>query len=174
LESIKRLLHLTSRRFDVRCTFMISDPPNGREDREDERRRLAERLLPELVKRLIEAGVGRLAEGPENLRHFVGELRLPKEIGNYLLSQIDETKNGLYRVVAKEIRDFLENTSVADEFSSALSKLSLEIKTEIRFVPNDAAEHGAPTKPQVVRTEVAVSTGRAQGDEEPRPRKRGR
>ena len=112
--------------------------------------------------------------------HFINEkanehvYKAYEEIGNYLLSQIDETKNGLYRVVAKEIRDFLENTNVADELSSALSKLSLEIKTEIRFVPNDAAGHGASTKPEVVRTDVAVGAARAEGNDEPRPRKRAR
>ncbi len=132
---------------------MASDPP----DRDEaERHRLAERLLPELIKRFIEAGVGKIAEGPENLRHFVHELRLPKEIGNYLLAQIDETKNGLYRVVAKEIRDFLEHTNIAEELGHVLSRMSLEIKTEIRFTPIDAPDRVMP-KPDVVKVEVALS-----------------
>ena len=58
---------------------------------------------------------------------------------HYLYPQIDDTKNGLYRVVAKEIRDVLEQTQFADELTKVLTKLSFEIKTEIRFIPNDAA-----------------------------------
>ncbi len=109
-------------------------------DREAVRRRFAERLLPELLKRIVDAGVVKLSEQPENLRHFVQELKVPKEMANYLFAQIDETKNGLYRVVAGEIRDFLEHTNIADEVTRALTKLSFEIKTEIRFIPNDSSE----------------------------------
>ncbi|APR76532.1 Hypothetical protein A7982_01879 [Minicystis rosea] len=87
----------------------------------------------------MESGASRLAEGPENLRHLVQELKLPKEVLHYLYHQIDDTKNGLYRVVAKEIRDVLEQTQFADEITKVLTKLSFEIKTEIRFIPNDAA-----------------------------------
>ncbi len=87
----------------------------------------------------MESGATRLAEGPESLRHFVQDMKLPKEVLHYLYTQIDDTKNGLYRVVAKEIRDVLEHTKFADELTAALTKLSFEIKTEIRFIPNDTA-----------------------------------
>jgi|APMed6443717190_1056831.scaffolds.fasta_scaffold02171_2 hypothetical protein len=130
------------------------EDPLDDSDREAVRRRFAERLLPELIKRVVDAGVVKLSEQPENLRHFVQELRVPKEMGNYLLAQIDETKNGLYRVVAGEIRDFLEHTNVADELTRALTKLSFEIKTEIRFVPNDSSERLFP-KPEV-QSEVTM------------------
>lgn len=113
------------------------------EKNEGDRKRIFERAFPEILKRVVEraveSGATRLAEGPEGLRHFVQELKLPKEVLHYLYTQIDETKNGLYRVVAKEIRDVLEHTKFADELTSALTKLSFEIKTEIRFIPNDTA-----------------------------------
>ena len=128
--------------------LLDEDEPLDDEEREAVRRRFAERLFPELIKRVVDAGVGKLSEQPENLRHFVQELKVPKEIANYLFVQIDETKNGLYRVVAGEIRDFLEHTNVADEVTKALTKLSFEIRTEIRFVPNDSAERMFP-KPDV-------------------------
>lgn len=123
------------------------DDPEGDKpdaDRGDqERKRLFERAIPEILKRAVEraveSGASRLAEGPENLRNLVGEVKLPKEVLHYLYQQIDDTKNGLYRVVAKEIRDVLEQTQFADEITKVLTKLSFEIKTEIRFVPNDAA-----------------------------------
>jgi len=131
------------------------DLPEQTGERDAERRKFVERLLPELIKRVVEAGVVKIAEGPENLRHFMQEMRLPKEIANYLFAQIDETKNGLYRVVAKEIRDFLEHTNLAEEITNALTKLSFEIKTEIRFVPNDAPSRLFP-KPEV-KSEVAIT-----------------
>ena len=110
-------------------------PPADGDDRpeEKERRRL-ERLLPELIKRLVEAGYEKISEGPENVREFVREMKLPKEVLALLLAQIDETKNGLYRVVAKEIRDFLEHTNFSEEMAKVLTMLSFEIKTEVRFI----------------------------------------
>ena len=80
-------------------------PPEG-DDRDREQRRL-ERLIPEILRRVLEVGYEKLSEGPENVRNLVADLKLPKEALGVLLSQLDETKNGLYRAVAKEVRDFL-------------------------------------------------------------------
>lgn len=123
-----------------------STPPTPPEPErsEGDKKRLFERAIPEILKRVVEraveSGANRLVEGPENLRHFLHEAKLPKEVLHYLYTQIDDTKNGLYRVVAKEIRDVLEHTKFADELTAALTKLSFEIKTEIRFIPNDTAK----------------------------------
>ena len=122
---------------------MQSEPPaNDGEQREWDRRRL-ERVLPELIKRVLDVGYGKITEGPENVRNFVSELKLPKEALNLLVSQIEETKNGLYRAVAREIRDFLENTDLSDEMSKVLSSVALEIRTEVRFRPNPSGKHPA-------------------------------
>ena len=115
-------------------------------DAEDsERKRLFERTIPELVKRAVEraveTGVEKLAEGPENLRNLVGDMKLPKDVVQYLYGQIDETKKGVYRVVAKEIRDVLEHTNISDEMADVLTKLSFEVNTTIRFVPNEAKQN---------------------------------
>ena len=121
-------------------------PPGG----DSERRKLYERAVPEMIKRIVERAVesgveklNEIGERPETLRGFIGDLRLPKEVLADVYAQIDDTKNGLYRVVAKEIRDVLEQTAIADEIAKVLTKLSFEIKTEIRFVPNDRADDGA-------------------------------
>lgn len=98
------------------------------------------RILPELVRRIVEAGLDRLAEGPENVRQRFGDLKLPKEALTALLAQLDESKAGLYRALSKELRDFLESTNFTEEFVRALTMLSFEIKTEIRLVPNDTGK----------------------------------
>lgn len=150
-------------------------PPPGPGHQDPERKRLFERAVPEIVKRVIERAVEsgvekltELSEKPESLRNFVGDLRLPKEVLSDIYSQIDDTKTGLYRVVAKEIRDVLEHTAIADEIAKVLTKLSFEIKTEIRFVPNDRSaeregaedeatnkDEGGGVRPKVT-TEVTV------------------
>jgi len=57
---------------------------------------------------------------------------------NYVFTAIDDTKNGMMRVVGREVRDFLQATDLSKELQKALTSLSFEIKTEIRFIPNDA------------------------------------
>jgi len=74
------------------------------------------------------------------------EAKLPREIAGAVLGQIDETKNDVLRLVAREVRDFLEATDLAGEIKNALTSLSFEVRTEVRFIPNDA---GTGVKPDV-------------------------
>ena len=116
------------------------------------------------LERAIEIGVDRAQDAPESLKHFVGEMKLPKEIVGYILQQVDETKNGLFRVVANEIRDFLEHTNISGEMKKMLTTVQFEINTTVRFSPNDGSSPatdgepaGAPGKPKAeVKTQVHV------------------
>jgi hypothetical protein len=124
-----------------------SEPPSGpeRDEAEFDRGRL-ERVIPELVRRILEAGLEKISEGPESVRRAMGDLRLPRDVLHAMLSQLDETKSGLYRVVAKEVRDILEQTNFAEELVRALTAVSFEVRTSVRFVPN---EDGARATPEV-------------------------
>lgn len=141
-------------------------PPDAEPDREQTR---LERIIPEIIKRLLEAGYEKLAEGPENVRNLVSELMLPKEA---LFSQLDESKNGLYRAVAREVRDFLEQTNFAEELAKALTTLSFEIRTEVRFIPNDSRMRASPevkTKVQVRRSRPPPAADAETPEPEPPP-----
>lgn len=146
-----------------------SDPPppldaddDDRDDRDarDEKhraRRIVQKIIGEGVRRAVEKGVEQITEGPENLRHFVQDMKLPREVANLLLQQMDDTKNGLYRATAKELRDFLDHTNMAEEIVKALTTLSFEIRTEIRFIPNDEKVDGKDKLPKPdVRTAVKI------------------
>ena len=132
-------------------------------------RRLVERVLRDTIKKVVETGVEKISEGPENVRNFVADLKLPKEIATYLLSQIEETKNGLYRVVAKEIRGFLQQNNLGEELAKAMAHLSVEIKTEIRFVPTETGDIGSAKVSQPeVRSSVQVKSSRPPPADEPK------
>jgi hypothetical protein len=149
----ERTADLTGRAAGGTRCGVTSEPAGGPDlpESEVDRRRL-ERIIPDLVKRMLEAGLERLSEGPDSVRRVVGDLRLPREALGSILSQIDETKTGIYRVVAKEVRDFLEQTSFAEEITRALTALSFEIRTEVRFIPNEARGRPSPE----VRSKVSV------------------
>ncbi|HEX3596450.1 MAG TPA: hypothetical protein VHU80_15175, partial [Polyangiaceae bacterium] len=138
-------------------------PPASERTETDRERRRLERLLPYVIKRVLETGLEKLAEAPENARNLVSEMRLPKEILSLLLSQLDETKSGLYRVVARETRDFLQQTNIAEEVARVLTTLSFEVKTEVRFIPNDSRLGATPDVRSRVRVKKAESADRKNG-----------
>ena len=117
-----------------------ADPTSSR----DHRRRRLEGVIPEIVRRAVELGVEKATEAPDNLKQFVSDIKVPKDVAHYLYNQIDETKNGLFRVVAKEIRDFLEHTNFAGEVQKMLTTVQFEVNTTIRFTPNEGKKKSAP------------------------------
>ncbi|HEX6243183.1 MAG TPA: hypothetical protein VFZ61_19855 [Polyangiales bacterium] len=131
-------------------------------------------MLPGLIRRGIEKGIeagmhtfersletgrgttdavrGVLSEVklPRDVANAVGraltEAKLPRELAGAIFSQLDDTKNDVLRIVAGEVRSFLEATDLAGELKNALTSLSFEIRTEVRFIPNS---EGTGVKPNV-------------------------
>ena len=114
-----------------------ADPEQGERERRWSEGVLRD-TLRKAVEKGIEAGVGTLRSADSALRGVTQDGKLPKELIGYVFATIDETKNATVRVVAKEVRDFLEATDIAGEFYKALTSLSFEVKTEVRFIPNDS------------------------------------
>jgi hypothetical protein len=124
-------------------------PPSGggagggatfRERAQESVRSRLESVIPEILKRVVEIGVEKARESPADVKQFVQDMKVPKEIAQYLFHQIDETKNGMFRVVAKEMRDFLEHTNFSGEVQKLLTTVQFEVNTTIRFTPNDGRE----------------------------------
>jgi len=101
-------------------------------------RQRLEGLVPEVIKRLFYAGLGAVFTTEEGIRKLANEFSLPKDVASYLVQQAQSTKNDLFRIVATELRGFLESLNLNEELQRLLTSLSFEIKTEIRFIPNDA------------------------------------
>ncbi len=99
-----------------------------------------ESVIPEIIKRAVEIGVEKARESPDNLKQLIHDMKLPREVAHYLFQQVDDTKNGLFRVVAKEMRDFLEHTNFSGELQKLLTTVQFEVNTTIRFTPNDTRD----------------------------------
>lgn len=139
---------------------------------DNEHRRRLDTVISDLIKRAVEIGVDKAVEAPDNLKDLVGAMKPPREVAHYLLSQVEETKTGLFRVVAKEMRDFLEHANLASEMQKVLTTVQFEISTTIRFKPGDtsASDDESPKLPKPeVTTEVQVKR-----EERPRERRRTR
>ena len=121
---------------------------------ESDRRRRLDTVIPELIKRALELGVEKAVEAPDNLKELVGGMKVPREVANYVLSQVEDTKNGLFRVVAKEVREFLEKSNLGTEMEKILTSLQFEISTTIRFKPNGGATRGDDRETKLSKPEV--------------------
>ena len=109
--------------------------------------RAARGFIPDIVRRTFYAGLGAVFTTEEGIRKIASDLKLPKDVANYLIQQAASSKDELFRVVGKELRGFLETVNISGELQKLLTSLSFEIKTEIRFIPNDEAVGGV--KPDV-------------------------
>lgn len=125
-------------------------------------RQRLEGLVPEIIRRLFYAGIGAVFTTEEGVRRLANEFSLPKDVARYLIQQAQSTKDDLFRVVAAELRGFLESLNLNEELQRLLTSLSFEIRTEIRFVPNDQ---------KVLRPSIKnkVSVRRKPRDVEPAP-----
>jgi len=127
---------------------------NGVEERF--RRLFSEKLMPEILRRGVESGMDTFLRSDRGVRKAISDLKLRRELTNYFFHQVDETKNAALRVIAREVREFLENTDLDEALRSVLTSLAFEIRTEVRFVPADGT-----VKPQV--KSAVARTGRTKG-----------
>lgn len=112
-----------------------------------------DQLLPDIVRRTLYAGLGALFTTEEGIRKLAGDFQLPKDVANFLIHQAANSKDELFRIIAKEMRGFLESANLAGELQKLLTSLSFEVKTEVRFIPNEDSVGGL--KP-VVKREVSM------------------
>lgn len=135
------------------------------------------KLVERLIKKGFESGIGAISKSQDTVHGVIEGLKVPKEIAMLALDQIDETKNGLYRAVAKEMRDFLQSTNFAHEAKKILTGLAFEVKMEVRFKDATDAEGKATVRPDVsadvaVRDRTPPAASQKSSSREARQRKR--
>ena len=113
------------------------DVPDVGNEEEQEKLRLlfGEKLIPEILRRGMESGMDTFLRSDRGVRKAISDLKLRRELTNYFFHQVDETKNAALRVIAREVRDFLENTDLDQALRNVLTSMAFEIRTEVRFVP---------------------------------------
>lgn len=127
----------------------------------DSKRRRLEGVIPDLLKRAVEIGVERASEMPDSIREFVHDRKIPKEVAQLLFTQLEDTKNGILRVVANEFREFLEQTNVAADLKKVLTSVQFEVNTTIRFTD--------PVRSEGAREERAEGAGDGEPETLPKP-----
>jgi hypothetical protein len=93
-------------------------------------------LVGDLLKRAVLTGVGALFMTEEGIRNAVGELKLPKDVLAFMLSQAERTRSDLGRVVTAEVRRFLESETLQRQVWKILTGITLEVNATIALKPS--------------------------------------
>jgi len=120
---------------------------------ETQRLRKLAGAVPDLLGRTIMTGLGGIALTEETVRGLLKDLSLPKDAVAFLVSQSEKTREEIVRVVAQEMRSYLESRDISNELKTALTGLKVELKTEISFKLDDAG-----TLTPAIKTETQTDT----------------
>lgn len=138
-------------------------------------RRRLETFVPELVRKTFTAGMGAMSTTEEGLRKVAKEIPLPKEVASYVTSTAGDAKDEVMKAVSREVGEFLKTVNFSEEIAKMLTMLSFEVKTEIRFIPNDekfgGVEPDVKAKVRLKKNDEAVSS---EDEEEPSKKRRRR
>lgn len=126
-------------------------------------RRRLETFVPELVRKTFAAGMGAVFTTEEGIRKITKDMQLPKELASYVATTAGSTKDEVMKAVAREVRDFLQTVNFSEEIAKMLTMLSFEVKTEIRFIPNDEKYGGVEPD---VKASVRMKKSEGAGDED--------
>ncbi|MFI5307046.1 MAG: hypothetical protein ACHQ53_06835 [Polyangiales bacterium] len=130
-----------------RPTSGRSQPPEGHGDYDA--RTPMERILPELLRRGLEAGRGPLERVSESI--------FPKDIAAQVVSQLGDMRSGLVKAVAQEVGRFLREADIASEVRKVLVGLDIEAQVKLRF----KAREDGKLKPEL---EVDLGNPEAPGE----------
>ncbi|MGM0577476.1 MAG: hypothetical protein ACQEXJ_17260 [Myxococcota bacterium] len=84
------------------------------------------------LRKAVASGIRTVLSADDVLREA-----LPRDVLSYMMRQTDTAKDEVVRVIGVQTRKFLENLDLAGEIQKILTSVSFEVKTEIRFIPND-------------------------------------
>lgn len=122
-------------------------------------------FVPDFVRKVAVAGLGAIFMTEEGIRNLAGQLKLPKEMLGFVLSQAEKTKDEVGRVLAEEVRRFLQSEKLREEFVKLMSGMTLDVRAQIRLVPSDEDKEseegsGGAKTPKVTVTEVNARRGK--------------
>ncbi|MCA9664386.1 MAG: hypothetical protein KC503_02325 [Myxococcales bacterium] len=124
---------------------MADDPRDDQQEAPDEEPKAKgegfgqrlEGFVPEVLRRAFYSSLGAVFASEEGIKKLANDFSLPRDVANYLVAQAQGSREQMLRIVGNEMRRFLESINLHDELQRLLTSISFEIKTEIRFIPND-------------------------------------
>ncbi len=94
--------------------------------------------LSEAIKKLLTTGVGAAFMTEESIRAYLGELKLPKEVLNYILQGASKSKEELMDRVGTEIMKLISKIDFVSEASKFVEEHKFKITAEVEVIKKDS------------------------------------
>jgi len=111
----------------------------GADEAPEEEARRQGGKVGDMLRKAVAAGLGAVFMTEEGIRALVKDLKLPKDVVGYALSQAERSKAELLRIIGEEARRFFESAALRREFLRLLSDVTIEIKADVRLRPDGQA-----------------------------------
>jgi hypothetical protein len=122
-------------------------------------------VVAEIVRRAVIKGNEVVDVTEDSVRKLVGDFPIAKEVADRVSGRFDDYRSDITRLVKEELQEFLQRIDIGTEIQKALTSLSLEVSTEIRFIPNDKKVNSKLLiKPQI-KTKTKVKKARSKDSE---------
>ncbi len=100
-------------------------------------------------KKIINSVISSLPLSEEKIRRYLADRNIPSEFVNFIIQQINASRKNLTDSIKEEIRKYISAINITDEIQRILSRMVIEIKTEIRLVPADRSRYKSNVKSTV-------------------------
>ena len=103
-------------------------------------------LVIDLVKKLLTLSVGGVLFTEETIRKSITELKLSKDIANFIVQQSTKSKDELLRFLSEEIVKAMKDVKIEKEIRKVLETYKVSVTMEINFEPSEKKSLKAKAK----------------------------
>ena len=73
----------------------------------------------------------------ETIRKMLSDIQMPSDLVQYVIQQTSKSKNELIRIIAEEIRNFIDQAQINEQIKKFIKGFKINIKLELSFDPRD-------------------------------------
>ncbi|MGC8928510.1 MAG: hypothetical protein ACP5QK_11390 [Myxococcota bacterium] len=112
-------------------------------------RQAKSRIVDITQKKVINSVINSFNIPEEKIRKYLLERNIPVEFVNFIIQQINAGRKNITESIKEEIGQYLSAFDIRSEIQKILSKMVIEIKTEIRLVPAERSRYKSNVKSTV-------------------------
>ncbi|MCB0413445.1 MAG: hypothetical protein KDD50_03870 [Bdellovibrionales bacterium] len=90
--------------------------------------------MSEVVKKIVSAGIGAAFMTEENIRSYLGNIKLPKDVMHVLLQNANKSKQELLDRVTNEVVKIVKKIDFVEEASRFVEEHKFKVSAEIEVI----------------------------------------
>ncbi|MCX7943336.1 MAG: hypothetical protein N2746_02350 [Deltaproteobacteria bacterium] len=120
-----------------------------KQDRKEWFKRAKSRIKGIAQKEVINSVINSLTLPEKKIKNYLSERNIPVEFINFIIQQVNNSRKNITELIKDEIKKYISALDITNEIHKILSKMVIEIKTEIRFVPIEKSKYKSNIKSSV-------------------------